>query len=374
MNQLTHGLVGLLILLAFSVPARACFWDYDTLKMERQRFPETLELITGKFLRHSPVFYQARIRDRERRLAEQPTPSVYDDLAVAYEKLGQHDQAIAITLQKEQNYPGLYETQANLGTFYIHAGQHVLGVQAIQNAIAINPQAHFGREVYQLHLVNYVLSRQTDGTTHFPLDDSERVGMLPSGFAKYLLEAESVSADTDEGAAELKDAMKGVLGMMRFGRHDSPILLEALGDLLLSHPYPEDAKRLAARAYLKASYGVDDDVAREAYRTLATQSLAMQTVHGLTMEELSLEALEAEFAVELTQANRWFDTVAKDERQWSDAGLDIDAAFAQKYYEEPELNSSTSTLAWVIAIGALIGLGSMWLLRRRRNKQGSVAI
>ena len=33
--------------------AFGCLWDYDTLLQERSRFPDTLEIITGKFLRHS---------------------------------------------------------------------------------------------------------------------------------------------------------------------------------------------------------------------------------------------------------------------------------------------------------------------------------
>ena len=66
-------------------------------------------------------------------------------------------------LQKEQLYPGLYETRANLGTFYIHAGELEQGVEQIELAIEINPDAHFGREIYQKHLVNYVLTRKVDG-------------------------------------------------------------------------------------------------------------------------------------------------------------------------------------------------------------------
>ena len=69
--------------------ALACAWDYDTLKMERQRFPSALELITGKFLRHSPEFYEWRIRDSEAKLAADPNNLAYlDDLAVAYDKVG----------------------------------------------------------------------------------------------------------------------------------------------------------------------------------------------------------------------------------------------------------------------------------------------
>ena len=40
-------------------------------------------------------------------------------------------------------------------------------------------------------------------------------------------------------------AVNGVLGMMRFGKHDSPILYEALGDLLSGPMHTIDAKRLA---------------------------------------------------------------------------------------------------------------------------------
>ena len=38
--------------------APACLWDRDTRAMERQRFPSVLEVITGKFLRHSDTAQQ----------------------------------------------------------------------------------------------------------------------------------------------------------------------------------------------------------------------------------------------------------------------------------------------------------------------------
>ena len=88
--------------------AVACLWDYDTLKMERSRFPGALELITGKFLRHSPDFYQWRIENRLKRLEADPTnAALLDDLAVAYDKTGQHDKAIetAIQTEKLRHYP-----------------------------------------------------------------------------------------------------------------------------------------------------------------------------------------------------------------------------------------------------------------------------
>ena len=84
----------------------ACSWDYDTIKMERTRFPGTLELITGKFLRHSPEFYRWRIDDRLKRLESAPSDAaLLDDLAVAYDKTGRHDEAIKTARRTEQLHP-----------------------------------------------------------------------------------------------------------------------------------------------------------------------------------------------------------------------------------------------------------------------------
>ena len=85
--------------------------------MERQRFPSVLELITGTFLRHSNEFYRWRVEDRKTKIEVQATPDLFDDLAVAYEKLGETDNAIRVINQKSVLFPGLYSTHANLGTF-----------------------------------------------------------------------------------------------------------------------------------------------------------------------------------------------------------------------------------------------------------------
>src|SRR5262245_47727113 len=89
-----------------AAPSDACLWDLDTLLMERQRFPSALELITGKFLRHSEAFYRWRIQDRLPRITADPGKlALYDDLAVAYEKTGDQGNAIAIMLIKERIQP-----------------------------------------------------------------------------------------------------------------------------------------------------------------------------------------------------------------------------------------------------------------------------
>jgi tetratricopeptide (TPR) repeat protein len=174
MRKLLSPVLGIAICANIVVPALACLWDYDTLQMENQRFPEALELITGKFLRHSPEFYQWRIADRQKKLEREPQKlEYYDDLAVAYEKTGDHKKAIETILKKDKIKPDQYETSANLGTFYIFDGQLEKSVPCIEQAIAINPDAHFGREVYQKILVEYMLSKMKDGKLTLPLRSAE---------------------------------------------------------------------------------------------------------------------------------------------------------------------------------------------------------
>ena len=161
----------------------ACLWDSDTRSMEEQAFPDALELITGGFLRHSPEFYEWRIEQKLAVIEKSPDRlELYDDLAVAYEKTGQTAKAIEVMEGIESRDPDRYETLANLGTFYIHNGELERGVEYIDKAIAINPDAHFGRERYQKYVVEYVLSKTTDGELTLPLDgESDRYGYGATG-------------------------------------------------------------------------------------------------------------------------------------------------------------------------------------------------
>lgn len=215
-----------LIILAALVPsvAVACLWDYDTIKMERTRFPSALELITGKFLRHSPELYQWRIENRLKRLDADPTNvALLDDLAVAYDKTGQHDRAIETAIKTEKLRPGRYETATNLGTFYFHAGRLEDGMPHIDRALAINPNAHFGRELYQKRLVEYMIARRKGGVLKLPAADDSY-----DTFANFLRSKPNGEVLKME---ERTPAITGILGIMKFGKHDAPVLLEALGSL-----------------------------------------------------------------------------------------------------------------------------------------------
>lgn len=329
-------LAAALIAVLTPAAAMACLWDYDTLAMERSRFPSTLELITGKFLRHSPEFYEWRIRDRRAKLETEPDNLAYlDDLAVAYDKTGHDDKAIETILKKEQIKPGLYETYANLGTFYIHAGQLEKGLGYIDKAIAINPDAHFGREKYQKLLVEYLMSKRSGGKTTLPLAASDRPDAFSPTFVGF------IRNDRKQWAAgEQIAAIKGVLGIMKFGKHDSPVVLEVLGDLLSvdqaggGNP-KQDAKLLAVRAYLKASYEVQDIAARKAYRGKADYLLSYQRNGGG-----GLQNLEQDFQQELAEADVWYNDLRAKEIAWIRDGLNPEAEFDKLYAQEPALSPS----------------------------------
>ena len=345
--------------LATSV-AQACLWDSDTLAMERRRFPLALEVIAGKFLRHSTAYYQWRVQDRQRKIEIAATHDLYGDLAVAFEKLGDTDSAIRAMEEKQARFPnqGEYQSAANLGTFLIHAGRLEEGLAKIEKALELNPDAHFGRERYQKFLVEYVLASRRDGQVFLPLGTQRDADLLP-GFAGYLLDE---SAHGDRSQLPIREAIKGILGMMRFGQHESPVLFEVLGDLLLAAGYPDDSKRLATRAYLRAAQTAEEPAVKAAYRSLAEKAIDMQSGRR-NWEQLPLTELEAQLHREVADAEAFVSQIAADEAAWIAAGLDVDQAFADKYFQTPsvELPKSQSKRRQVISL-LFVGLLSFTLV------------
>lgn len=366
-----------ILVLAFSIIIPeycfGCLWDYDTLAMERQQFPQTQELIVGNFLRHSDAYYEWRIADRSAKNPANRTPGDYDDLAVAYDKLGQHDKAIETVRAKIKRWPneGRYESEANLGTFLIHADRFEEGLPHINKAIEINSEAHFGREVYQKLLVEYVIEQRVN-RTHLPLND-KMDGKI--GFTLFILKKHPVNEKDNEikqkkEMEEIQKAVKGIMGMMRFGNYRSPVLLEALGDLLLADGYRNGTRMLAARAYLKAAYEVDDPQIATAYRNKATVAISIQY-------ERSLKDIEPHLKSEIAQGNEFFAQVAVDEKLWAATGKNLDQEYARKYYEDPALelkepnwaprspNEMIQIILWSLAGSVLVMvLVSIWFIRR----------
>lgn len=357
-NSLTSILLLLIILVS---GATACLWDTDTLSEEMSESPTAIELVTGAFPRHSKEFYRWRIDDRKARLeAGENDPLLYDDIAVAYDKLHQQEQAIEWMVEKEKKYPGKYETYANLGTFHIHGGNFSEGIIHIEKALEINPEAHFNRERYQLYVVKYLQHRAehgqfNEGQLLLPLSrdafveqrnfnrenhDREDVELhdIPelgiNSFYTFIANELADKTATDYNpryvqmtGEQTSAAVQGILGMMRFGHHDSPVLLECLADLLVPRTVHGVGNRIAARALLKASYEVEDTTARDMYYEMACHAIEGQ-------EGVKIAPLELALARELKQAKQYYEELTQLEKEWIASGADVEAEFRKKYYKQ----------------------------------------
>ena len=209
----------LLFLLPFCL---SCLWDRDTLAEEGKGRMNAIEIIVGWFDRYPPEYYQARL---DRVLKEiQTTPeklSLYDDAAVALDRLHRSSEAIALMAQKKAMMSKLresgqtadlrehrYRYLANLGTFHVHdwigrpkeiRDSDLTSLQKaeelIEAAIAYNPEAHFGREKYQLLAIQWLQKTP------------EQIGNSgPMGPNVRKLEKE-----------EIDEALAGFLGMIKLG-------------------------------------------------------------------------------------------------------------------------------------------------------------
>ncbi len=278
-------LVVLLVGVSLCIPdeGEACVWDreFEAIMVHHTEFPSALELISGRFPQHSDRFYRWRIQDRQKRLEEHPHDlSAFDDIAVSYEHLGHTHRALqwmerkrrvledTSDLSERERSQARYRYHANLGTFYIHDHEFETGLTHIEQALEINPDAHFGREQYQKLLVEYVIEAGGPGSRPLNIKSLEmeaQSGGFHTYIAKKLGTRRSTECTYSNGADCIRytldestrwEAIRGVLGMIRFGsaRSRSPILLEALGDLFRNvQSDPNSGKRLAAQAYMMAA-------------------------------------------------------------------------------------------------------------------------
>ncbi|SKA95072.1 Tetratricopeptide repeat-containing protein [Prosthecobacter debontii] len=310
-------------------PVHGCIWDSDTLASERARFPGIDLLITGSFATHSREFHEWRIAQRQKDIASATAmPEHYDDLAVSQHKLGQHKAAIATMQEKDKLVPGLYETYSNLGTFYIYTGELQKALTTIDQALAINPNAHFGREKYQKWLVQWILEKQQEPNSPQELITGSTT-IEPVGFARFVARQisgglpaysrQKLSLSPDQRTA----AIHGIRGMMWFADFNNPHLQEALGDLLIVGDSQTNANRLASLCYLHASLKATDP--RDQKRLTIKCN-----VSGLQSRGFDIEKSKADLQKALNHGARYRESVRQDEVKWIAEGLDAQAEFQKK--------------------------------------------
>lgn len=313
----------LLWLFALSPISHGCLWDTDTIASEKARFPGVAEVIFGNFPRHSKEFYEWRKVSSKAALAADPANlALYDDFAVAQHKLGDHEGAIAIMKRKDAIKPGLYETLSNTGTFYIYTGNLPAALEQIDKALAVNPNAHFGREKYQKWLIEWVMEGMPDA-----LRDGGDSYPGTGGFAAYVVDKQPVGKRklTEELR---KEAIAAISGMMRFADFDNPLLQEAIGDFLAAGSPDENATRLAGFAYLHAAERTRDRavvvrLAAKRERTLSSQE------DRANQKRLMPGSLKQGLA----KGTSLQEQVRNDEIAWIAAGKDASAEFQKKYLQ-----------------------------------------
>ncbi|MEN9353881.1 MAG: hypothetical protein RL318_1206 [Fibrobacterota bacterium] len=303
----------------------ACLWDDESVAVEQEPFPSEPELLAGKFTRHSQAFWQWKAADRFAKLeaGKGDAFALRDDLAVSLDKLGLNDSAIATMRISHAKDPSRYETLANLGTFLFHGGKLSEGLPFIDSALRVNPDAHFGRERYQRWLVEYALSK--GGVASLPLDTSKE-GKGERGYARFVATKLGAKALSDEARAK---AVTGVLGMMRFGDHRSPVLLEAYADLVRKRD--RTGRAMAVMAYLKAAKMSGKTVA-ERYRLLAVD--CSESASALRTSEANLDRL-------LAEGDDHFASITWFEASWIAKGVDVDSAYREQFFRKRQRRPST---------------------------------
>jgi tetratricopeptide (TPR) repeat protein len=222
MNRLFPALA---ILFGVPVIAAACLWDRDTPSSEALGMPEVVAAITGRFERNPPLFYEMRLNRVAEHIQEYPDDlDAYDDAGVASDRLGRGDEAIRWMKKKQERLAlratddpeskeHTYRYHANLGTFLVHRWAKQGGDRAkisevkearaeIAKALEINPDAHFGREKYQLMALDWIIDP--------PAPDSGQY--LPN----LLKMTPQFSVRPDE-AKEADDAVRGLSGLIMLG-------------------------------------------------------------------------------------------------------------------------------------------------------------
>jgi hypothetical protein len=235
------------IALAAGLALLPCLWDRDTIDDELRGLPEARVLVTGRWFRHGPAYYQTRIARLPGHLEANPIDlAAYDDLGVAHERLGDREAAMRVMARKAEalarkpNEEHQYRYHANLGTFLAHAGRLDEALLHLEQAVRINPDAHFGRERYQIDAIRYVRLARRDPEVW------KEHNILT--FAGYRLGNGITATSNGDRKLDWKSAYTGIAGMLRFGGLEGAELYRCLGDLF----WTREDLNLAWWCYMRA--------------------------------------------------------------------------------------------------------------------------
>ncbi|WP_294229986.1 hypothetical protein [Prosthecobacter sp.] len=235
----------LLLYLILAGPLAACLWDRDTIAMEARGRLEVVETMVGWFDRYPSEYYQMRLDRVRRELDTEPARlDLYDDAAVACDRLGKHDEAVTWMEKKAAAMAGLpgqetadhrYRLHANLGVFRTHqwikspdrdsnSEKLDLAIREVKSALQINPNAHFGRESAHLGLLEWWKAGLSSRRDRDPKLDS--IELAHDGLAGH---------PAASGASPNQGFVKGMCGLIQMGSAQESVDVHALAACGLIH-------------------------------------------------------------------------------------------------------------------------------------------
>jgi len=272
------------------------------------RFAMVHDVLHERYPRHGTGYYEARnqlVRAQMKKPVDPNDPrssmNVYfalnDDLGAGLDYLKQDDKAVEVlkdklSKQETLGYTGrqLYTSYANLGTFLIHgnfakamrgdaaAKEGVReGLAFIHKSMEVNPEAHFGREIWQAVTAEFLLAalekpglllqydivgnrldRQVNPTQERSLKDAEKYGLFGANRdvtdllnlkapqdLRYRLRYQYIKhVGAEEGWNEsvatshrapvpFDEPTLGIIGMWRLGGGANPHFALALGEIMM---------------------------------------------------------------------------------------------------------------------------------------------
>jgi hypothetical protein len=369
--RLALSLAAVAVVFVLARPVAACLWDYDTLAAEAKgQMADVVHIIAGRFERNPSLYYEMRLKRAAARIAADPDDlAAYDDAGVAADRLGRGDEAIA-WMEKKALRPGIgtpiegrpqeradhrYRYLANVGTFWVHRwarngadrskiDEVKMARDFIARAIALNPNAHFGRETYQLKALDWIINPvhygPPDGLSGFldpanPANSTDATIRGLSGLIALGNGWESIDVFNTLGQALHRADQRNSVALLAALRADE--LIDA-GRRSLDPNAPTDPAELKDRMRIGMSRGLYD---RKNDKVIAEESAGPQNKEGV----------EATFAALRAEADAWHKARLAFMLPRLEAGRhpNTDPTFWQGYVEAPPPSIEavmTSVGAW----------------------------
>ena len=221
--------------------------------------PLRMEMVEETLYEEFPVHSRAYYEERNARLQTSEKPEDVDDFAVGLDILGRPGEAVEVLREKLERQQGegreLYSTYANLGTALIH--HHIKpaisgdqgardgvseGLDFIVKAVEVNPQAHYGREIWQMNIVRFLLKAMTTPQLLLrqdclgnDLDPKRPVGNLGVGGQFWLTPSfgsrESITK-IGQPPVPFDEPLLGIIGMWQVGGGANPHFSLAMAETL----------------------------------------------------------------------------------------------------------------------------------------------